>query len=61
MAHQCRRAGREPELWNRAADFAINPLLVANGFTLPAGSLIDPAFENLSAEEIYACHIVCFG
>ena len=54
LGHQCRRGGREPELWNRAADFAINPLLVANGFTLPAGALIDPAFDNLSAEEIYA-------
>ncbi len=54
LGHQCRRGGRDPELWNRAADFAINPLLIANGFTLPAGALIDPAFENLSAEEIYA-------
>jgi predicted metal-dependent peptidase len=54
VGHQCRRGGRDPELWNRAADFAINPLLLANGFTLPAGALIDPAFDNLSAEEIYA-------
>jgi predicted metal-dependent peptidase len=54
LGHQCRRCGRDPELWNRAADFAINPLLVANGFALPAGALIDPAFDNLSAEEIYA-------
>jgi predicted metal-dependent peptidase len=54
LGHQCRRGGRDPELWNRAADFAINPLLLANGFTLPGGALIDPAFDNLSAEEIYA-------
>ncbi|MGH9438670.1 MAG: vWA domain-containing protein, partial [Terriglobia bacterium] len=54
LGHQCRRGGRDPELWNRAADFAINPLLVANGFTLPAGALMDPVFNNLSAEEIYA-------
>jgi len=33
---------------------AINPILISNGFTLPAGALIDPAFTNLSAEEIYA-------
>jgi len=54
LGHQCRRGSRDPGLWNEAADFAINPILIANGFTLPAGALIDPAFANLSAEEIYA-------
>ncbi len=54
LGHQCRRVGRDPELWNRATDFAINPILIANGLTLPAGALIDQAFSNLSAEEIYA-------
>jgi predicted metal-dependent peptidase len=54
LGHQCRRGTRDQGLWNEAADFAINPILTANGFTLPAGALIDPAFANLSAEEIYA-------
>jgi predicted metal-dependent peptidase len=54
LGHHCRRGQRDPRLWNEAADLAINPLLVANGFSLPAGALIDPAFNNLSAEEIYA-------
>ena len=54
LGHQCRRGERDPELWNQAADFAINPILLGNGFTLPAGALIDPAFNHLSAEEIYA-------
>jgi predicted metal-dependent peptidase len=54
LGHHCRRRQRDPRLWNEAADLAINPLLVANGFSLPAGALIDPAFANLSAEEIYA-------
>ena len=54
LGHHCRRGEREPELWNVAADFAINPLLIANGFVLPAGALVDPGFNNLSAEEIYA-------
>ena len=54
LGHQCRRGDRDRELWNEAADFAINPLLLGNGLTLPAGALIDPAFNNLSAEEIYA-------
>ena len=54
LGHQCRRGERDPELWNEAADFAINPILIGNGFVLPAGALIDPSFNNLSAEEIYA-------
>jgi predicted metal-dependent peptidase len=54
LGHQCRRGTRDPGLWNEAADLAINPILTANGFTLPAGALIDSAFANLSAEEIYA-------
>src|SRR5471032_1787988 len=54
LGHHCRRGARDPRLWNEAADLAINPILIANGFSLPAGALIDPAFENLSAEEIYA-------
>ncbi len=54
LGHHCRRGNRDPGLWNEAADLAINPILIKNGFTLPAGALIDPAFTNLSAEEIYA-------
>lgn len=54
LGHHCRRGERDPRLWNEAADLAINPILVSNGFTLPDGALIDPAFDNLSAEEIYA-------
>src|SRR5215471_13015961 len=54
LGHHCRRGQRDPQLWNEAADFAINPMLVSNGFSLPAGALVDPAFDNLSAEEIYA-------
>lgn len=54
LGHHCRRGGRDPHLWNEAADLAINPILVANGFTLPEGALLDPAFDNMSAEEIYA-------
>jgi predicted metal-dependent peptidase len=54
LGHHCRRGQRDPRLWNEAADLAINPMLVANGFTLPAGALLDPSFGNLSAEEIYA-------
>jgi predicted metal-dependent peptidase len=53
LGHHCRRGNRDPGLWNEAADLAINPILIKNGFTLPVGALIDPALANLSAEEIY--------
>jgi len=54
LAHHCRRGERDAELWNRAADYAVNPILINNGITLPKDALIDPAFAALSAEEIYA-------
>jgi predicted metal-dependent peptidase len=54
LGHHCRRGEREPKTWNEAADYAVNPILIGNGFTLPAGALVDPSFGNLSAEEIYA-------
>ena len=54
LAHHCRRGDRELQLWNEAADYAVNPILLDNGITLPADLLIDPAFRNLSAEEIYS-------
>jgi predicted metal-dependent peptidase len=54
LAHHCRRGERDATLWNQAADYAINPILISNGITLPADALIDPAFADLGAEEIYA-------
>ena len=54
LGHHCRRGEREPKTWNEAADYAVNPILIGNGFTLPAGALVDPSFDNWSAEEIYA-------
>ena len=54
LAHHCRRGNRNPQVWNQAADYAVNPLLLSAGMTLPAGVLVNPEFANLSAEEIYA-------
>src|SRR5579864_5753000 len=54
LAHHCRRGSRDPRLWNEAADFAINPIVLNNGLALPSGALNDPGFAGLSAEEIYA-------
>jgi len=54
LAHHCRRGERDSRLWNQATDYAVNPILVGNGITLPKDALIDPAFADLGAEEIYA-------
>lgn len=54
LAHHCRRGERDAQLWNQAADYAVNPILINNGMTLPKDALIDRAFADLSAEEIYA-------
>jgi predicted metal-dependent peptidase len=52
--HHLRRKGRDPEKWNKACDYAINPMLLREGFELPEGALTDVAFEGKSAEAIYA-------
>jgi predicted metal-dependent peptidase len=54
LAHHCRRGQREPDLWNQAADYAVNPILLGSGVVLPPGVLVDAAFADLSAEEIYS-------
>jgi len=51
--HGTRRGGRDPKKWNEACDYAINIDLVAQGFKLPKGALIDPKYRGMSAEDIY--------
>ena len=52
--HSSRRGNRDPELWNIAADHAINLLLIEQGFTLPKGGLANYAYRGMSAEKIYS-------
>lgn len=52
--HHTRRAGRDPRQWNIAADYAINGDLIAGGFTLPKGALINARFAGMGAEAIYS-------
>jgi predicted metal-dependent peptidase len=53
LHHHARRSGRDPKLWNQACDYAINPLLVDAGLSLPKGVLLDGRFRGRSAEQIY--------
>lgn len=52
LCHHTRRGGRDRELWNLAADYFIDPGLVAAGFDVPDAT-IDPRFNGLSTEQIY--------
>lgn len=52
-AHHLRRGSRAPGLWNRACDYAINPILLEAGIQLPAGFLDDPIHHGKSADAIY--------
>lgn len=52
--HMDRLGDREyPMIWNMAADYVINPIVINSGFVLPKGALIDHGFYNMSTEEVY--------
>ncbi|GAB4196510.1 MAG: VWA-like domain-containing protein [Roseiflexaceae bacterium] len=53
LLHVPRRGGRDPQLWNVAADIVVNGMLIAAGYQLPKGALRDPAREELGVEEVY--------
>ena len=53
LQHHTRRSNRAPGLWNEAADYAINPLVLKAGLALPKDTLDDYRYHNLSAEQIY--------
>ena len=53
LQHHTRRGGRNPGRWNMACDYAINPMLLDAGLTLPKDVLLDNRFRGMSAERIY--------
>src|SRR5258708_1194094 len=53
LQHHTRRCDRNQARWNMACDYAINPLLLDAGLTLPKDVLIDDRFRGMSAERIY--------
>ena len=53
MKHNLRRGDRDPERWNIACDYVINPILIEAGFSLPAGGLYDEQYADLPAERVY--------
>jgi predicted metal-dependent peptidase len=53
LLHVIRRGGREPKLWNIAADIVINGMIIKAGFTLPKGGLRDSRLEDMDVESVY--------
>ena len=53
LLHVPRRGGRDPRLWNVAADIVVNGMLAKERYDLPAGGLRDQQLEHLSTEEVY--------
>ncbi|WP_315799326.1 DUF2201 family putative metallopeptidase [Bradyrhizobium sp. SZCCHNR3078] len=53
LKHHTRRGDRDVLRWNRACDYAVNPILVRAGFHLPDGMLLDAQYDGLNAEAIY--------
>ncbi len=53
LGHFARRQHRAQHRWDVACDYAINPLLVADGLSPPPGSLLEASFLGMTAEEIY--------
>ena len=51
LLHHTRRNKRDLRKWNKAADYAINQILLSSGFSLPADVFISTEFEHKSAEQ----------
>ena len=56
LEHGLRLQGRNPQLWNIAADYALNLILVDSGFERPShkcGGLFDDQYKGMTADQIY--------
>jgi len=53
LSHFARREHRNKHRWDLACDYAINPLLVADGLTPPPGVWFPECYKDMIAEEIY--------
>ena len=53
LTHFNRRGKRKKHIWDMACDFAINPLIVNEGFRAPIEAAVFRQYEGKTAEEIY--------
>ena len=54
LFHMIRRNDREPGKWNIAGDYVINGALIKSKFILPHTELIDPQYDDMSTDNVYA-------
>lgn len=52
--HHLRRNDKDPQTWNKACDYVINPILLDAGLVLPDGFLWDEAYAGKTAEQVYS-------
>lgn len=55
LSHFARRSHRIKHRWELACEYAVNPILIEEGFTPPPGTLVEDSYIGMSAEEIYRC------
>ena len=53
LSHFARRAHRVKHRWDLACDYAINPILIADGLKPPPGMIMMKEYVGMNAEEIY--------
>lgn len=53
MLHPFREGSRHHIKWNIACDYAINPIVVSAGYSIPKEWLLDNKYKDLAAEVIY--------
>lgn len=51
--HHTRRGNRDLKKWNTATDYAIHDILLSAGFDLPEKAKVNPAYKNMTPEQIY--------
>ena len=51
--HMTRKGDRNDYIWNMAADYVINYILVNRNFSMPAGGLYDSKYADWSTAEVY--------
>ena len=54
LFHMIRRDNRESIRWNIAGDYVINGALIKSNFILPHTELIDPQYDDMSTDNVYA-------
>jgi predicted metal-dependent peptidase len=53
LQHVPRRGGRDPKLWNIAADIVVNGIITDEGYALPDGGIHDATLKRYGVEEVY--------